>query len=486
MVLACDGGEITSPALNPPTALDPTDPPFAPSDLQAVVSVGQIDLSWTDNSLDEDDFEIQRRERIGGVWGGWTSLVSVGADVTNHTDATVTAGNGYRYRVRACNVVGCSARAYSAFVDAVASVPLAPSNVIATPSPGQIDLIWTDNASDETSFDLERRERVGGVWGGWTNLISVGVDVTNHTDVTVSEGNGYRYRVKACNAAGCSDPVLSAFVDAVAASVPLAPTDVVATPSGGDIEVTWTDNASNEETFEIQRRERTGGTWGGWTALTSVGLDVTSHTDASVTAGNGYRYRVRSCNIAGCSEQVFSGFVDAVAVVPAVPTDLVATPSPGQVDLTWTDNASNEVSFDIERRERVSGVWGGWAAVASVSPDVTNYADASVTEGNGYRYRVQACNASGCSDHVNSAFVDAVASVPLAPTDVLATPSPGQIDVTWTDNASDEESYEIQRRERVGGVWGGWTSLVSLGANVTNHTDATVGTCQRQWDTLRD
>ena len=234
--------------------------------------------------------------------------------------------------------------------------------------------------------------------------------------------------------------------------VPLAPTDLAATPSDGGIELTWTDNASNEVSFDIERRERVGGVWGSWTSLASVGADVTNHTDASVAVGNGYRYRVRACNTAGCSDDVRSAFVDAVAFIPLEPTDLVATPSDGGIELTWTDNASNEVSFDIERRERVGGVWGSWTSLASVGADVTNHTDASVTVGNGYRYRVRACNTAGCSDDAKSAFVDAVAFF--------------DIELVFEDSptASEEAAFEAARAR--------WEAIISsdipdISANLT-------------------
>jgi len=79
----------------------PSPPPDAPSDLLAsTVSTGEIDLSWADNSTDEDAFDILSSE--DGVSFGYLS--SVGVDVTNFTDSGLVADTTYWYRVRAISV----------------------------------------------------------------------------------------------------------------------------------------------------------------------------------------------------------------------------------------------------------------------------------------------------------------------------------------------------------------------------------------------
>jgi FtsP/CotA-like multicopper oxidase with cupredoxin domain len=71
-------------------------PPAAPSSLVATaVSSSQIDLNWTDNSNDEDGFDIERTE------GGMNQIfVNVATDVTSYMDTDLTAGTSYTYRVR--------------------------------------------------------------------------------------------------------------------------------------------------------------------------------------------------------------------------------------------------------------------------------------------------------------------------------------------------------------------------------------------------
>ncbi|MEQ9405583.1 MAG: FG-GAP-like repeat-containing protein [Cyclobacteriaceae bacterium] len=73
--------------------------PQPPSDLQTTeVSATQIDLSWSDNSSNESGFLIERSD---GNNSSFTPIVAVGPDVTSWTETTVSADNGYFYRLQA-------------------------------------------------------------------------------------------------------------------------------------------------------------------------------------------------------------------------------------------------------------------------------------------------------------------------------------------------------------------------------------------------
>jgi len=83
----------------------PTPPPAAPgTPVLEVLSPTSISLSWEDRSADEITFEVFR-----GVDGGASALVvSLSADATTWTDAGVTAGRDYAYRVRSVGAAGPS------------------------------------------------------------------------------------------------------------------------------------------------------------------------------------------------------------------------------------------------------------------------------------------------------------------------------------------------------------------------------------------
>lgn len=61
--------------------------------------------------------------------------------------------------------------------------------------------------------------------------------------------------------------------------------------------------------------------------------------------------------------------------------------------LTWTDNSTNEMGFEVQRKaELCAGVAGTWGPLGAVSANVATYADATVAEGAPYCYRVRAWN----------------------------------------------------------------------------------------------
>lgn len=91
---------IGAPIAPPPPA------PAAPSNLTATtIAATTIRLTWTDNSNNEDRFEIERAE--DGVT--FSKIAEVGANVTSFDNTGLRRRRTFTYRVRACNAGGCSA-----------------------------------------------------------------------------------------------------------------------------------------------------------------------------------------------------------------------------------------------------------------------------------------------------------------------------------------------------------------------------------------
>jgi hypothetical protein len=80
--------------------------PAIPTNLTATaVSGRQINLSWRDNSTNEQGFKIQRKT---GAAGTWAQIATVGPNVRTYPNAGLAAVTAYYYRVCAYNAAGDS------------------------------------------------------------------------------------------------------------------------------------------------------------------------------------------------------------------------------------------------------------------------------------------------------------------------------------------------------------------------------------------
>ncbi len=85
--------------------------------------------------------------------------------------------------------------------------------------------------------------------------------------------------------------------------------------------------------------------------------------------------------------------------VPAAPGSLSATAvSSSQIDLSWTDNSTNEDGFRVER----SMDGNSFSDIATLNANTTSYSDTDLNESTTYYYRVLAFNSSGDSDYSNT------------------------------------------------------------------------------------
>jgi transcriptional regulator CtsR len=382
------------------TTQSPPAPPSAPSGLTATaISSSQINLTWTDNSNNEDGFKIERKT---GAAGTYAEVGSVGAGVTSFSNTGLAASTQYFYRVFAHNAGGNSA--YSNEANATTSgtvaIPAAPTNLVATAvSSSQINLTWTDASNNEDGFKIERRNSGTTVY---VEIAIVGANVTAYANTGLAASTKYGYRVRSYNSAGNSAySNLTSATTLAGTTPPSAPSNLVATAiSSSQINLTWTDNASNEDGFKIERKTGAAGTYA---EVGSVGANVTSFSNTGLAASTQYFYRVLAHNAGGNS--AYSNEANATTqsppTPPNAPSGLTATTiSSSQINLTWTDNASNEDGFKIERK---TGAAGTYAEVGSVGANVTSFSSTGLAASTQYFYRVLAHNAGGNSAYSNEA-----------------------------------------------------------------------------------
>jgi hypothetical protein len=256
------------------------------------------------------------------------------------------------------------------------------------------------------------------------------------------------------------------------------------------VNLSWNDNSIAETAYLVQRMGNGSGTWEDIGTIPSP-LDQENTTgaktiaDTTVQVNTAYQYRVVAKNTVGYGGEFPAMTVqstsDTLSVntapsAAAAPSNLAATAvSATQVNLTWTDNANNETGFRIERALVVNGTPGAFAALGAVAADVTTYSDATGTPNTTYAYRVFATNAAGDSLASNVATATTFDVAPAAPANLSAAlQSAVQVGLTWSDNAANETGFRIERALVTGGTPGQYTTIGTVGANVTTYSDATV------------
>jgi carboxypeptidase T len=277
-----------------------TTPPAAPGNLAAAaVTYSQINLAWTDSDI-EAGYKIERC--TGEGCSDFAQIATVGANVTSYQNTGLTASTSYTYRVRANNAIGDSpySNEASAVTPALPLPPATPTNLTATAtSTSQINLAWTDAADNETGFKIERC--TGSGCTSFTQIATVGANVTGYSNSGLAASTTYTYRVRATNTGGDSSYSNEASATTLSApTVPAAPSNLTATAaSKSQINLAWTDNATNETGFYIERCK--GATCTNFTQIATVGANVISYANTGLTANTSYRYRVRAYNANGTS-----------------------------------------------------------------------------------------------------------------------------------------------------------------------------------------
>ena len=180
--------------------------------------------------------------------------------------------------------------------------PFPPTGLGATGGDGRIDLSWTapkrNGGSAITGYKIEWSADGGTPW----TVLVASQAATTYAHTGLGAGTTRHYRVSAINTEGTSDPSVSAdATEGGGFTKPDAPTGLGATLDGTTaIDLSWTapadDGGSAVTGYKIERS--TNGT--SWSTLVAS-HGATSYEDSSITAGQGYYYRVSAINSVGTS-----------------------------------------------------------------------------------------------------------------------------------------------------------------------------------------
>lgn len=169
----------------------------APGNLTATyVSSSQMTLSWTDNMPNESGFIIEQSIESNGVPGAWAPIGTAGANVTTYTVNGLQPDTEYYFRVCTTNSLAIASD-YSNVAPFHMLSLLAPGNLSAVLVwPTEVRLSWTDNMTKESGFKIEEAPDVAGAPGAWTQIGTVGSNVTVYPVPGLQVGTKYYFRVR--------------------------------------------------------------------------------------------------------------------------------------------------------------------------------------------------------------------------------------------------------------------------------------------------
>ncbi|MGC8977426.1 MAG: CFI-box-CTERM domain-containing protein, partial [Candidatus Ratteibacteria bacterium] len=215
-------------------------------------SIWVVDLSWQDNSTDEDGFAIERK--IQG--GSFVEIKRVGANVRNYTDdnngSGLTENTTYTYRVRAYR--GSEYSNYSNEASTTTTLMLPPENLQAIGGERSVYLMWESTSSNQIGFEIERKHPTPLNPNDNYNLITtVGSEARNYSDFSIyPDGRPYYYRVRAYNQTDKTDYSNEAYGVPTAFPFNENPSNLQAFGGWNSIVVRFDDNTQNESYYYIE------------------------------------------------------------------------------------------------------------------------------------------------------------------------------------------------------------------------------------------
>jgi hypothetical protein len=374
------------------TDLDVTDVSFPPTDLVALATAAkEIQLDWVDASTSESGFTIERRE---GTEGEWTVIETTAANVETYTDVNVETDLEYYYRVSTVGgtVYTSAARANigTRYNEKVARFQYGTNGYTSTTdigmrssvSPGadatwNASTIYTDYNSDENEDQvlIDFQDIIGNSAG---QIPSTSTVKSATLRLWVGDGN---------NPSSDTISLHRMLADWTATSTWNSMVDGV---SEDDVEAV----ATAEYVYDSFENTLT---WSEW--------DVTPSLEAYVagTATNrgwvllnsdsdGFGFWTSKAADVDIHPELVVVYSDGPA--PATPISVVAEPiSISEIELSWTDVATDETAYMIEHTTDYYGEWE--VLVADLAPDTESYTHTGLETESEHYYRVVALSETG-------------------------------------------------------------------------------------------
>ncbi len=376
--------------------------PF-PTGLTASMVNGNVKLQWNDNASNETAYILERRivgcDNTGSGTAPAPNFVAVAelpANSTSFTDDTPSQGCTYEYRIKASNATQNSAYSQLVSIKVEADIPEPPVTGLTrrmlidlgAASTQTTGTGWSNSTHGFTGNISSLKDQVGG---------STGISFV----IATSAEGGYDNNGIGVNPEGYKGAVgnypKSAAQDSYYA--------YGSTP--GVYKLTGLDNSKVYEITLFGSRTVTG-----TNTISRVGVYTIAGVSKTLNAFNNASNTVTFSNLAPLNGEIslsfkaqdpagfgYINFIDVKEFTPAadalgVPTAfIVSSVTANSVSLSWTDNASQETGFEIERKSGTDS----YAKITTTAANIASYTDNTVTTDVTYYYRIRAINQTAAS-----------------------------------------------------------------------------------------
>lgn len=428
------------------------------------ITYNSATVRWVDCSDDETSQSVMIRDTtpLGALL-----RYDVAADVTEYALTQLGGTTTYEvYVISRSPTTGNSESSPRVLFTTLRAptVPNAPTNLtVSDITTTSARLTWTDNATDETKYTIERTNLR-------TNNFTTFDQPANTTTVVLSPipvGTPFKVDVFAVNATGRSVPATIFFSSRSQGEfAPQAPSNlIVIAPRANELEFIFQDNSNNEVEF-VCRLYR------GSTQLYEqiLRMNTTDGVFSGLPSGVVFTVTVFARNQWGVSDSISANGStwDDLPPIPLAPSDLVVSEFQSLVTrLNWTNNAVYAENINIYRKLGV----GAYGLLDSIGPTQTQYRDYDLAGQGGTQvdYKLRAENFVGESSDSNEDGLLLTAPIEPddeAPTNFIVT----QYDVdsvlcSWVDNSDIETGFRVEGSTT--SDTGPWTTKGSTGPNQT-------------------
>jgi len=339
-------------------------------------------VQWTDNSLDEEGFDVQVRagsdpfttfSRVAdnGTQAALIGVTALSAGTVVQFQVVAWKFNGARIETAASTVFSFTVPEATAEGTLNSPANLVPTNV----DDSRIKLAWTDRSNSEIFYQIDVKEASAAAFQALTFVNHSGnnfstnptLNPANHTfRLRLVPNTEYQFQVRATRQNSVSTTQASTYTNAVTIRTPVltAPSNLGAQLLAENlVRLRWQDNSTNETGYEIQYRDANSS--GEFAVRGTMGEGSTT-VDIPVPQGSSIEWRLLALYTYTASGSTTATTVRSApsntvifSTSFAAPTNLQAVRSgvANSVDLTWEDNTTTEYGFNVYTRPEGTSTW---------------------------------------------------------------------------------------------------------------------------------